>query len=168
MLFSLSLSFTEPTAAILNAPDLYVDKGSTINLTCTIRFGHEPPGFIFWYHEDKVCVTNHSELHVCRTYIVCRIGRESMLAVCARELELFWSVFRVWNTNDMMRFSGWIYMWAVWDLYARELRTRRSMLMNNCNCVCFFVQTLRLLMRFWPIAIRWIGRFLSATDARQA
>lgn len=54
--FSLSiLFFIEPTAAILNAPDLYVDKGSTINLTCTIRFGREPPGFIFWYHEDKVC-----------------------------------------------------------------------------------------------------------------
>lgn len=31
-----------------------MDKGSTINLTCTIRFGPEPPGYIFWYHENKV------------------------------------------------------------------------------------------------------------------
>lgn len=44
----------EPTATILGGPDLYVDKGSTINLTCTIRFGPEPPGSIFWYHENKV------------------------------------------------------------------------------------------------------------------
>lgn len=46
--------FSEPAATILGGPDLYVDKGSTINLTCTIRFGPEPPGYIFWYHENKV------------------------------------------------------------------------------------------------------------------
>lgn len=46
--------YLEPAATILGGPDLYVDKGSTINLTCTIRFGPEPPGYIFWYHENKV------------------------------------------------------------------------------------------------------------------
>lgn len=44
----------EPMAQILGGPDLFVDKGSTINLTCTIRFGSEPAGHIFWYHENKV------------------------------------------------------------------------------------------------------------------
>lgn len=74
------LDTSEPAATILGGPDLYVDKGSTINvknkwlfslihsafnhneymffilqqLTCTIRFGNEPPGYIFWYHENKV------------------------------------------------------------------------------------------------------------------
>lgn len=48
-------NFTEPMAQILGGPDLFVDKGSTINLTCTIRFGSEPGGHIFWYHESKVC-----------------------------------------------------------------------------------------------------------------
>lgn len=43
-----------PTAAILGGPDLYVDKGSTINLTCTVKFSPEPPVFIFWYHEEGV------------------------------------------------------------------------------------------------------------------
>lgn len=49
------LSSTAPTASILGGPDFYVQKGSTINLTCTIRLGpDESPAFIFWYHEDEV------------------------------------------------------------------------------------------------------------------
>ncbi|XP_036335532.1 uncharacterized protein LOC118745958 isoform X1 [Rhagoletis pomonella] len=43
-----------PTASILGGPDLYVDRGSTINLTCVIKFSPEPPTHIFWYHQDKV------------------------------------------------------------------------------------------------------------------
>ncbi|KAF4521916.1 hypothetical protein B566_EDAN007471, partial [Ephemera danica] len=43
-----------PTAHILGAPDLHVDKGSTINLTCIIKYSPEPPAFIFWYHHDEV------------------------------------------------------------------------------------------------------------------
>ncbi|XP_068916511.1 zwei Ig domain protein zig-8 isoform X2 [Tenebrio molitor] len=43
-----------PTAQILGGPDLHVDKGSTINLTCSIRFSPEPPAYIFWYHRDDV------------------------------------------------------------------------------------------------------------------
>ncbi|CAH0562528.1 unnamed protein product [Brassicogethes aeneus] len=43
-----------PTAQILGGPDLHVDKGSTINLTCSIRFSPEPPAYIFWYHQDDV------------------------------------------------------------------------------------------------------------------
>ncbi|XP_059614621.1 papilin-like isoform X1 [Phlebotomus argentipes] len=46
--------FNVPTATILGGPDLYVDKGSTINLTCAIRFSPEPPAYIFWYHQDEV------------------------------------------------------------------------------------------------------------------
>lgn len=43
-----------PTASILGGPDLHVDKGSTINLTCTIKFSPEPPAYIFWYHHEEV------------------------------------------------------------------------------------------------------------------
>ncbi|XP_066255266.1 zwei Ig domain protein zig-8-like isoform X1 [Euwallacea similis] len=43
-----------PTAEILGGPDLHVDKGSTINLTCSIKFSPEPPAYIFWYHEEEV------------------------------------------------------------------------------------------------------------------
>lgn len=67
MLICLSLSApqptTVPTASILGGPDLYVDKGSTINLTCVIKFSPEPPTHIFWYHQDKV-----STLHINNKY----------------------------------------------------------------------------------------------------
>ncbi|XP_046807009.1 uncharacterized protein LOC111675084 isoform X1 [Lucilia cuprina] len=49
-----------PTATILGGPDLYVDKGSTINLTCVIKFSTEPPTHIFWYHQDKVLSEENS------------------------------------------------------------------------------------------------------------
>ncbi|XP_059218435.1 uncharacterized protein LOC106095144 [Stomoxys calcitrans] len=52
--FSVNLNIVVPTATILGGPDLYVDKGSTINLTCVIKFSTEPPTHIFWYHQDKV------------------------------------------------------------------------------------------------------------------
>lgn len=53
-IYSMNFSSSEPVPTILGGPDLFVDKGSTINLTCTIRFGSEPHGHIFWKHEDKV------------------------------------------------------------------------------------------------------------------
>lgn len=43
-----------PKAMIIGAPDMHVDKGSTINLTCIIAHSPEPPGHIFWYHNGKV------------------------------------------------------------------------------------------------------------------
>ncbi|CAH0724452.1 unnamed protein product, partial [Brenthis ino] len=48
------LSKEVPSARILGGPDLHVDIGSTINLTCLIQFSPEPPAYIFWYHEDEV------------------------------------------------------------------------------------------------------------------
>ncbi|KAL0279222.1 UNVERIFIED_CONTAM: hypothetical protein PYX00_000827 [Menopon gallinae] len=52
--YFVNLNVVVPTASILGGPDLHVDKGSTINLTCTIRYSPEPPAFIFWYHHDEV------------------------------------------------------------------------------------------------------------------
>ncbi|KAL1449182.1 hypothetical protein WDU94_000401 [Cyamophila willieti] len=51
---SLSILFSVPTAEILGSPDLHVDEGSTINLTCSIKYSPEPPAYIFWYHHDEV------------------------------------------------------------------------------------------------------------------
>lgn len=56
-IFALFFARTVPTASVLGGPDLYVDKGSTINLTCAIRFSLEPPASLFWYHLEKVSVT---------------------------------------------------------------------------------------------------------------
>ncbi|EDS36039.1 conserved hypothetical protein [Culex quinquefasciatus] len=48
------LSLPIPTATIIGGPDLHVDKGSTINLTCAVKYSPEPPAYIFWYHHDEV------------------------------------------------------------------------------------------------------------------
>lgn len=46
-----------PTAYIIGGPDLHVDKGSTINLTCSVKYSQEPPAYIFWFHQDEVSMT---------------------------------------------------------------------------------------------------------------
>uniref|UniRef100_A0A182PJK0 Ig-like domain-containing protein n=1 Tax=Anopheles epiroticus TaxID=199890 RepID=A0A182PJK0_9DIPT len=53
-LFLLFCSLAVPTATIIGGPDLHVDKGSTINLTCAVKYSPEPPAYIFWYHHDEV------------------------------------------------------------------------------------------------------------------
>ncbi|KNC32896.1 hypothetical protein FF38_09216 [Lucilia cuprina] len=52
--YFVNLNVVVPTATILGGPDLHVDKGSTINLTCTVKFSPEPPAYIFWYHHEEV------------------------------------------------------------------------------------------------------------------
>lgn len=44
----------EPSTEILGGPDVYIDKGSTINLTCVISYSPEPPAYILWNHNDAV------------------------------------------------------------------------------------------------------------------
>lgn len=51
--YFVTLHIVVPSARILGGPDLHVDIGSTINLTCLIQFSPEPPAYIFWYHEDE-------------------------------------------------------------------------------------------------------------------
>ncbi|CAO1426323.1 unnamed protein product [Diamesa hyperborea] len=51
--YFVNLNVVVPTATILGGPDIHVNKGSTINLTCTINHSHEPPSFIFWFHQDE-------------------------------------------------------------------------------------------------------------------
>ncbi|XP_046486379.1 cell adhesion molecule 2-like isoform X1 [Neodiprion pinetum] len=48
------LSVVVPMARILSGPDLYVDAGSTLNLTCVIELSPEPLEYIFWYYNQKV------------------------------------------------------------------------------------------------------------------
>jgi hypothetical protein len=46
--------FAEPTTDIIGGPDLYIDRGSTINLTCVVLYSPEPPAYIFWNHNEAV------------------------------------------------------------------------------------------------------------------
>ncbi|XP_043474540.1 lachesin-like isoform X2 [Leptopilina heterotoma] len=48
------LNVVEPTTEILGGPDLYIDRGSTINLTCIVLQSPEPPAYIFWNHNNAI------------------------------------------------------------------------------------------------------------------
>ncbi|KYN36627.1 hypothetical protein ALC56_08416 [Trachymyrmex septentrionalis] len=46
--------FSEPKTEILGAPELFINRGSTINLTCVVLQSPEPPAYIFWNHNDAI------------------------------------------------------------------------------------------------------------------
>jgi len=47
------LSVVEPYTVVLGGPDMHVDQGSTINLTCVSKFNPTPPGDVTWYLNGK-------------------------------------------------------------------------------------------------------------------
>ncbi|KAF5307145.1 hypothetical protein FQR65_LT00661 [Abscondita terminalis] len=44
------LSVVEPVTTLLGGPEMYINKGSTMNLTCIVRHSPEPPPSITWTH----------------------------------------------------------------------------------------------------------------------
>ncbi|KAH0813153.1 hypothetical protein GEV33_009638 [Tenebrio molitor] len=48
------LTIVEPITEILGGPDLFINMGSTINLTCLVRFAPEPPPSMLWAHNAQV------------------------------------------------------------------------------------------------------------------
>ena len=38
---------------IIGAPDIYVDRGSTLNVTCAVAAGSKEPEFIMWSRKQK-------------------------------------------------------------------------------------------------------------------
>nr|XP_042912537.1 uncharacterized protein LOC122272678 [Parasteatoda tepidariorum] len=38
----------------MEGPDMYVEVGSSINLTCVIVDSPEAPAYVFWYHESNM------------------------------------------------------------------------------------------------------------------
>jgi len=44
----------EPVTEIAGGPDLFINKDSTINLTCYVRYAPEPPSTIIWSHNHQV------------------------------------------------------------------------------------------------------------------
>ncbi|ETN65182.1 defective proboscis extension response [Anopheles darlingi] len=50
---SMYLSVVEPITTIIGIPDLYINTGSTVNLTCIVRNSPEPPSTIMWTHNNQ-------------------------------------------------------------------------------------------------------------------
>ncbi|XP_064474986.1 cell adhesion molecule 4-like isoform X2 [Ornithodoros turicata] len=61
-----ALKVVVPKARIVGAPDLHVEAGSALNLTCTISESPEPPSFVFWYHEDRMVNFNQNRITVAK------------------------------------------------------------------------------------------------------
>lgn len=47
------LTVVEPVTEIAGGPDFFINKGSTINLTCVVRYAPEPPSVIIWSHNHE-------------------------------------------------------------------------------------------------------------------
>ena len=59
---SFILSLAVPHVRIQGAPDIHVNQGSAINLTCIISYSPEPPAFVFWYRGNKESMKQGSSL----------------------------------------------------------------------------------------------------------
>ncbi|XP_065168018.1 zwei Ig domain protein zig-8-like isoform X1 [Atheta coriaria] len=46
----MTLSVVEPITTLLGGPEMYINKGSTMNLTCIVKHSPEPPPSIYWTH----------------------------------------------------------------------------------------------------------------------
>ncbi|XP_052869343.1 zwei Ig domain protein zig-8-like [Anopheles cruzii] len=51
--YSMTLAVVEPLTTIVGGPDLYIDTGSTVNLTCIVQHLPEPPPLIQWTHNGE-------------------------------------------------------------------------------------------------------------------
>ncbi|XP_076029134.1 uncharacterized protein LOC143017909 isoform X2 [Oratosquilla oratoria] len=52
--YVVNMKVVVPVAEILNPPDVFVHRGSLINLTCIVSHGTARPVYIYWYHHDKM------------------------------------------------------------------------------------------------------------------
>ncbi|KAI8121701.1 hypothetical protein FF38_06512 [Lucilia cuprina] len=51
---SVYLNIVEPVTEVIGGPELHINKGSTINLTCIVKFAPEPPPTVIWSHNRQV------------------------------------------------------------------------------------------------------------------
>lgn len=49
-----NFSITEPITTVLGGPDLFINAGSTINLTCIVQNLPIPPSYVVWTHNNEV------------------------------------------------------------------------------------------------------------------
>lgn len=64
--------FAEPITSIVGEPEMFIDKDSTMNLTCVVRHSPEPPTAIYWTHDQEVLIYQYMHLwNVCMQIILC-------------------------------------------------------------------------------------------------
>lgn len=53
-IFHVIFIFPAPHTVILGGPDIFVEKGSTINITCSVNISTASPAYMSWFHENEV------------------------------------------------------------------------------------------------------------------
>ena len=49
-----TIPLQEPITEILGGPNIFLEEGNNLNLTCVVRDSPEPPQYIFWYRNSQV------------------------------------------------------------------------------------------------------------------
>ncbi|XP_063991207.1 zwei Ig domain protein zig-8-like isoform X2 [Diachasmimorpha longicaudata] len=92
--YKVYLKIVEPITDITGGPDLFINKGSTINLTCLVKHAPEPPATIVWSHNRQAInfdsprggislVTEKGQITSSRLLIQKAIQEDSGLYTCA-------------------------------------------------------------------------------------
>ena len=50
----MTIPIQEPITEILGGPNIFLEEGNNLNLTCVVRDSPEPPQYIFWYRNSQV------------------------------------------------------------------------------------------------------------------
>ena len=43
----------EPSTYVIGGPDMFVDVGSMVNLSCVVSFTEKPPESVVWLHNEE-------------------------------------------------------------------------------------------------------------------
>lgn len=70
VIFSFIFYCPEPVTSIVGEPEMFINKDSTMNLTCVVRHSPEPPTAIYWTHDHEVLHFWYMTVYTC-VYIVC-------------------------------------------------------------------------------------------------
>ncbi|CAL4123660.1 unnamed protein product [Meganyctiphanes norvegica] len=54
MTFLSTLVITHAKSSILGGPEMHVEEGSVVQLTCELRLHSAPPEYVFWYHNGSM------------------------------------------------------------------------------------------------------------------
>lgn len=93
------LSPLEPITVILGGPDMYIDVGSTINLTCIVKHLPDPPPGMYWTHNGVVSCCSLTESFFYYLYFPLASGNQLWLS---SRYEFFHFCFDTTNEKSFM------------------------------------------------------------------
>lgn len=91
--------FAEPITSIVGEPEMFIDKDSTMNLTCVVRHSPEPPTAIYWTHDHEVL--NFWYINICVWNVCMQIILCSFVYIWWKEREsyIYWSLLNIIIVN---------------------------------------------------------------------